>query len=91
MRELRSKPWIVAKGFVFLGIAVAAATAILIDSPSARTAVLVALLTWAACRFYYFLFHGLERYVDPAWRYAGLIALLRAALARRARRGRDDA
>ena len=46
---------------------------------------LLGLLVWAACRFYYFLFYVLERYVDPKLRYAGVVALLAAA--RRRRRG----
>jgi glyoxylase-like metal-dependent hydrolase (beta-lactamase superfamily II) len=37
-------------------------------------------LAWAAGRFYYFLFYVLERYVDPALRYAGIIALVRTIL-----------
>lgn len=83
MSDLESKRWIVAKGFMFLGIAVAAAGLMLFESPSARTAVLLVLLVWAACRFYYFLFYVLERYVDPRLRYAGIIALLRTILGKR--------
>jgi len=83
MSDLKSKRWIIAKGFMFLGIAAAAAALVLAESPSARTAALLALLVWAACRFYYFMFYVLERYVDPSLRYAGIVALLRAMLARK--------
>lgn len=83
-RDLRSTRWIVAKGLALLGIAVAAAAMLLVDSPSLRTALLLAIVVWAACRLYYFLFYVLERYVDPRLRYAGLLALARALLARRA-------
>jgi len=83
MSDLESKRWIVAKGLMFLGIAVAAAALMLFESPSALTAVLLVLLVWAACRFYYFLFYVLERYVDPRLRYAGIIALLRSILSKR--------
>ena len=83
MSDLQSKGWIVAKGIAFLCITVAAAMLILLESPSLQTAALLALLVWAACRFYYFLFYVLERYVDPTLRYAGILALLRAILARR--------
>jgi hypothetical protein len=48
-----------------------------------RTAVLLILLVWAACRFYYFLFYVLERYVDPRLRYAGILALVRTIIAKR--------
>ena len=85
MRDLTSPGWIVAKGVLFLAIAVLGAALLLAESPSARTAVLLGLVVWAACRFYYFLFYVLERHVDPRLRYAGLVALLRAVLARRSR------
>ena len=77
MRDLESKGWIVAKGFLLLGIAAAAAALVLLEAPSSRIALLLALLAWSSCRFYYFLFYVLEKYVDPSLRYAGLFALLR--------------
>jgi len=83
MSDLRSKRWIVAKGLMFLGIAAIAGALLLFESPTIRTVILVALLVWAACRFYYFIFYVLERYVDPSLRYAGIIALVRAILAKR--------
>jgi hypothetical protein len=76
MADLRSKPLIVAKGCMFLAIAALAAYLILSELPSWRIVLLLALLVWAACRFYYFLFYVLERYVDPRLRYAGIWALL---------------
>jgi hypothetical protein len=68
---------------MFLGIAAVAGALLLFGSPTIRTAILLALLVWAACRFYYFIFYVLERYVDPSLRYAGIIALVRAILAKR--------
>lgn len=83
MRDLRSTRAIVAKGVLFGVVAVIAAALILLESPSLRTAALLAILGWAACRFYYFLFYVLERYVDPGLRYAGVIALVRAVVTKR--------
>jgi hypothetical protein len=76
MRELSSKRLIVAKGLMFLVLAGMAATLLLLEAPSLRVALLLAILAWASCRFYYFLFYVLQHYVDPELRYAGLIALL---------------
>ena len=84
MRDLGSRTWIVAKGMLFAAIALTTAASILLEKPSVTRAVLLALLVWASCRFYYFLFHVLERYVDPTLRYAGVVALL-ATLRRRQR------
>ena len=81
--DLQSKGLIVAKGLMFLAIAATCAALLWLESPSLVTAALIALLVWAACRFYYFVFYVLEKYVDPRLRYAGLTALVRAILARR--------
>jgi hypothetical protein len=75
MRELKSKGWIVAKGIMFLVISAVTATLILAETQSVRVTVLLAILVWSACRFYYFLFYVLEHYVDPKLKYSGLLAL----------------
>lgn len=86
MADLRSRKLIVAKGLMFLAIAAMSAYLILSELPTLRIAVLLALLVWAACRLYYFLFYALERYVDPGLRYSGLWALLAEWLRRRSAR-----
>ena len=78
MRELRSKRLILAKGVMFLVIATAGALLLWAERPTLKTAVLLILLVWSACRFYYFLFYVLERYVDPTLQYRGVIALATA-------------
>lgn len=83
MTDLKSKRWIVAKGLMFLFIAAAAAILIWVETPSVMIAILLALLVWASCRFYYFLFYVLEHYVDPTMRYAGLLDLLMGMKRRR--------
>jgi hypothetical protein len=41
---------------------------------------------WAFCRAYYFAFYVVEHYVDPTYRYSGLLSLVRHALRKRAER-----
>ena len=89
MTDLKSRKWIVAKGVMFLGIAAAAAALIWVESPSIRIGVLLALLVWASCHFYYVLFYVLERHVDPTMRYAGLLDLLIGMKRRRESMRRD--
>jgi len=89
MTDLKSKKWIVAKGAMFLGIAATTAALILVEMPSVKLAALLALLVWASCRFYYFLFYVLEHYVDPTMRYAGLLDLLMGMKRRRQEMRRD--
>jgi hypothetical protein len=83
MPDLRSKPLIVAKGLMLLLIAAMAAYLVWSELPSWRVAVLLSLLVWASCRFYYFLFYVLEQYVDPRLRYAGIWPMLVQLLRRR--------
>ena len=78
MGDLTSGRLIVAKGLMFLCIATAAAGLIVFENPSVRMVGLVTLLVWSACRFYYFLFYVLEKYVNPNLRYSGLFALIGA-------------
>jgi len=89
MTDLKSKKWIVAKGVMFAGIALATVALILIEMPSVKLAVLLILLVWASCRFYYFLFYVLEHYVDRTMRYAGLFDLLMGMRQRRTQMRRD--
>ena len=89
MTDLKSGKWIVAKGVMFAGIALAAAALIFAETPSLKLAVLLALLVWASCRFYYFLFYVLEKYVDPTMRYAGLLDLAMGMKQRRERMRRE--
>ncbi len=38
--------------------------------------VLLAVCIWAFCRAYYFCFYVMRNYVDPAFKYAGILDLL---------------
>ena len=49
-----------------------AAALLLIEQPTWRTALLLALAVWGFCRFYYFAFYVIEHYVDPSYRFSGL-------------------
>jgi hypothetical protein len=64
------------KGALFALLALLAAALLILESPTWRTVVLVCVLAWAAARTYYFLFYVLERYADPSFRYAGIVALI---------------
>lgn len=82
MRDLESRRWIVAKGALFLFLVLACGGLLYTAAPSWGTAFLLLVLTWSAARFYYFLFYVLEKYVDPSLRYAGVLGLVRAIVAK---------
>jgi hypothetical protein len=72
----------VKAGLFVLGGTMAAAV-ILIDRPSWKLALLLALTVWCFARAYYFAFYVIEHYVDPSYRFAGLGSFLRYVLRRR--------
>jgi hypothetical protein len=85
MGDLASKRWIVIKGLMFALIVVLAAVGELLYNDLWLRLPLLVVCLWAACRFYYFLFYVLERYVGVEGRYAGIWDLT-VRLWRRSRR-----
>jgi hypothetical protein len=83
MKDLTSAFWIKLKGLLFLLIGLAAATLIFLDSPRWQTLVLLAMAVWSFCRFYYFAFYVIEKYVDPGYKFSGLFSFVRYLLERK--------
>ena len=83
MKDLASPFWIKLKGVLFLLIGLAAALLVFLDDPKWQTAVLLAVAIWSCCRFYYFAFYVIEKYVDPGFKFSGLIAFARYCFQRR--------
>jgi hypothetical protein len=77
MKDLSNPFWIKLKGLLFLFIGIAAAILLFLDSPTLRTAVLLVIAIWSFCRFYYFAFYVIEKYVDPGYKFSGLISFIR--------------
>jgi hypothetical protein len=77
MKDLSNPFWIKLKGILFLLIGVVAAITVFIDDPKWQTAVLLALVVWSFCRFYYFAFYVIEKYVDSSYKFSGLISFAR--------------
>ena len=83
MKDLTNPVWIKVKGLLFLLIGITAAVLILLGDPTWKTAVLLAVTIWSFCRFYYFAFYVIEKYVDPAYKFSGLISFVRYIFRRR--------
>jgi hypothetical protein len=77
MKDLTNPAWIKAKGFLFLFLGLLSATLLFFEHPTFRVALLLILAVWCFCRFYYFAFYVIERYVDPNYRFSGLLSLAR--------------
>ena len=75
--DLKS-PWLIhAKGVLFLLLGFMAAAFIWLENPTLRTVGLLAITIWAFCRFYYYLFYVLERYLGSQ-RVSGIGDALKA-------------
>jgi hypothetical protein len=77
MKDITSATWIKVKGLLFLLIGTTAGILIFLDSPNWKTAILLALVVWSFCRLYYFAFYVIEKYVDPGYKFSGLISFAR--------------
>src|SRR6185503_17890052 len=71
------------KGILFLVVGLLAAALLLIEHPSIKVAVLLAIAVWCFCRFYYFAFYVIEHYVDGNYRFSGLWSFARYFVQRR--------
>ncbi len=68
---------------MFLFIGIAAAVLIFLDDPTWKTAVLLTMAIWSFCRFYYFAFYVIEKYVDSSYKFSGLFSFVKYMLQRR--------
>jgi hypothetical protein len=83
--DLKSARLIHLNGWLFLLLGLLASAGLLLESPHFKTVVLLAAAIWAFCRFYYYLFYVLERYLGKDRPYAGIVDALRFIL----KTGRD--
>jgi len=81
MADLQNPKLIWIKGLLFLFLGLFASGLLLMFAPSLQVAVLLGLAVWAFCRFYYFAFYVIQHYVDPGYRFAGLLSFVRYAWA----------
>ncbi|PQV64472.1 hypothetical protein B1R32_105154 [Abditibacterium utsteinense] len=72
MGDLKSSRLIIFKGFLFLLAGIVAASVLLGENFTLRTAFLLFVAIWSFCRFYYFAFYVIEKYVDPSFKFSGL-------------------
>ena len=61
---------------------------ILAEHPTAKVALLLGIAVWCFSRAYYFAFYVIEHYVDPSYKFAGLMSFAFYVL--RKRRGSRD-
>lgn len=72
--DIQSRRWLIVKGILFLVLSLSASAVLLYENWSLQNLALLVIAIWAACRFYYFLFHVLEntRVGNSAMRECGM-------------------
>ena len=80
--DLQNPRWLYAKAILLFCVGTLASVILIIESPTLRTAALLAIALWGFCRAYYFAFYVIEHYVDPGFKFAGLWAFARYAWTR---------
>ena len=86
VKELKNPGWIKLKGVLFLLVGLLSAILLVLECPTWRAGLLLAVSVWCFCRSYYFAFYVIEHYVDPGYRFSGLGSFIRYCIGRR--RGR---
>jgi hypothetical protein len=83
MADIQNPQLLYLKGALFLVLGALSGTALLLETPSLRHALLLALTVWGFARAYYFAFYVIEHYVDDRTKFAGLWSFLRYVAQRR--------
>jgi uncharacterized membrane protein len=76
MADLTNPKLIYFKGFLFLVTGILSATLLILEHPTWKVAMLIALTVWCFARCYYFAFYVIQHYVDPSYHFAGLWSFL---------------
>jgi hypothetical protein len=75
--DLTSARAIFWKGWIFFACGLFAASALVLLNPAWQNVLLLAIAVWSFCRWYYFMFYVVEKYVVPSFRFDGLFSFLR--------------
>jgi hypothetical protein len=77
MKNLTDVRWIKLKGMLFLLLGLLSTAFLFFEHPTLSAAFLIIGAVWSFCRFYYFAFYVIEHYVNPSYRYSGLLSFAR--------------
>ena len=86
MSDLTNPRLIKLKGILFLLMGILSSALLLAHAPSLKVVFLLAVAIWSFCRFYYFAFYVIQHYVDPGYKFAGLVDFARYMIRKNGRR-----
>lgn len=77
MRELVDPFWIKIKAVLFLVLGIFSAALLVSERPTWKAVLLLIVTVWSFCRLYYFAFYVIGKYLDPRYRFSGLLSCVR--------------
>ena len=77
MTDLKDSKLMYLKGFLFLSTLVVSITLILLETFSYKLVLLLCLVVWSAARLYYFMFYVIEKYIDPTFKFSGILSFIK--------------
>ena len=77
MRDLSDPFWIKAKAILFLLLGSISASLLIWENLTFKIVLLLTITVWSFCRLYYFAFYVVEKYLDPRYRFSGLLSCVR--------------
>lgn len=72
--DLSDPRWLYGKAILFVLGGIVASILILLEQPTVKVGVLLAVAIWCFARAYYFAFYVIEKYIDPSYRFSSLWA-----------------
>ena len=83
MSDIKSPGLLYLKGALLLLVGVMASALLVASHPDAKTVLLLGAAIWGFSRAYYFAFYVIEHYIDPTFKFSGLLAFARYIAERR--------
>ena len=74
--DLRNPRLIWIKGILFCVLGMLSGSILLAKMQGLTEAALLCICVWAFCRAYYFAFYVIQHYVDPEFKFDGLVSFL---------------
>jgi len=85
LTDLKNSRLIHFKGWLFLLLGFVSGGVLVAQSLDYKEALLLVICVWSFCRFYYYAFYVVEKYVDPGYRFSGLLSFASYFLRRKNR------
>ena len=85
MGDIQNRKLLYLKAALLVFAGLLACAVIVIENPSWKTVLLLAIAIWAFARAYYFAFYVVQHYADPQFKFAGLLSFVRYLLGKKRR------